>query len=40
VGARDAAQAEQNAKAAQLNVSPADIDLITKRLQALELAAV
>ncbi|CAN5617400.1 aldo/keto reductase [soil metagenome] len=40
VGARDAAQAEQNAKAAQLKVSQADIDLISKRLQALELAAV
>ncbi len=40
VGARDAAQAKQNAKAAQLKVSQGDIDLVTQKLQALELVAV
>ncbi len=40
VGARDSEQAKQNAKAAQLKVSPSDIDLITEKLQMLELAAV
>jgi len=40
VGARDAAQAKQNAQAAQLKISQSDIDLITQKLEMLELAAV